>query len=413
MNWGVTNLIKKNPGKKLYFSYESIDVSNQIGNIVQLTIMYNDGTATSYNALLTYNLTNNLYTIPNDTSNISYAQFIIYSNNSNNNTDDYSVTIVKPQLQFGETALPYSEYGTPQEKELDLESYNKLNYDNNTNLENYYYNENGVRTESVNTAYINQKITNIKASTTYYLSFKQRVSTPTVRLCEYTSNGTFIQRTLITSKQTITTNSNTSYIIASTDKKSSSYFEELQLSEGSIEKPYQAYYHYELYENGYFSRENGKWFLNNEWGKYIFNNDLTQNGIDTNSVKLLTPALNIEANLTPIQLGNYTYSNLFSKSIAMENYTGLNGTTSSKKIRISLGLEYVTTYAEAYQKLANLIIVYPLETTSKIEITNQTLINQLNDIYKLMSYDGTTIIETECEEGNLPILVSASALKGE
>lgn len=27
-----------------------------------------------------------------------------------------------------------------------------------------------------------------------------------------------------------------------------------------------------------------------------------------------------------------------------------------------------------------------------------------------MSYDGTTIIETECEEGNMPIIISASAL---
>ena len=110
VNWNVTSLIKNNPGKKLYFSYEDIDVSNQLNVIVQINIEYNDGTANSYIPLLYHYLSHSSYTISDDTSNIKYATFGIYSNNSPNNTDDYSVTIVKPQLQFGETALPYEKY---------------------------------------------------------------------------------------------------------------------------------------------------------------------------------------------------------------------------------------------------------------------------------------------------------------
>lgn len=108
--WDITSLIRNNPGKKLYFSYEDIDVSNQINVIAQINIGYNDGTANNYIPLLNHDLSHSLYTIPDDTSNIRYVNFGIFSNNSANNTNDYSVTIVKPQLQFGETELPYEKY---------------------------------------------------------------------------------------------------------------------------------------------------------------------------------------------------------------------------------------------------------------------------------------------------------------
>ena len=92
--------------------------------------------------------------------------------------------------------------------------------------------------------------------------------------------------------------------------------------------------------------------------------------------------------------------------------TNLNGTNTlfiyadeMKSLTRNEAIEYLNN--------RNVKFILPLITPSKTEITNQTLINQLNDIYKLMSYDGTTIIETECEEGNMPIIISASALKGE
>lgn len=414
VQWDISESIKNNQGKKLYFSYESINVSNQVGSIAFLRLSFSDGTAASYNTLLNHNLEHISYTIPNDTSNINKAFFAIYSNNSSNNTDDYSVTIVKPQLQFGETALPYSEYGTPQEKELDLEGYNKINYDNNTNVEKYGYNANGNKISTLD-YYINQKNENIKPSTAYYLSFKQKVGTPNVRFCEYKKDGTFIQRTSITSKQTITTDSNTDYVIVSTEKTSSAYFEELQLSEGSTEKPYEAYWKLEVYENGYFSRENGKWYLNNE---YINLSDYT------NLMSFITSISGINRwgisvpNCKTAHVGsNSAYSTHFKLIAAGQTYnqiegfhiTNLNGTNTlfiyadeMKSLTRNEAIEYLNN--------RNVKFILPLITPSKTEIPNQTLINQLEEIYKLMSYDGTTIIETECENGNMPIIISASAL---
>lgn len=108
--WTITDLIKNNPGKKLYFSYDNINVTNQEGTIAQINITYNDDTPNAYIVLLNHNLNHNSYTIANDTSNISSVIFNIFSNNSNDNTNNYSVVIEKPQLQFGETAKTYEEY---------------------------------------------------------------------------------------------------------------------------------------------------------------------------------------------------------------------------------------------------------------------------------------------------------------
>lgn len=53
---------------------------------------------------------------------------------------------------------------------------------------------------------------------------------------------------------------------------------------------------------------------------------------------------------------------------------------------------------------------YPLETPTDTEITDTSLINQLEDIYNIQSVNGTTIVEIN---GNLPMIMKCRALKGE
>ena len=53
--------------------------------------------------------------------------------------------------------------------------------------------------------------------------------------------------------------------------------------------------------------------------------------------------------------------------------------------------------------------IYKLATPTTTPITDTTLISQLNNIYKLKSYDDTTNISVS---GNLPMIIEASALKG-
>ena len=56
-------------------------------------------------------------------------------------------------------------------------------------------------------------------------------------------------------------------------------------------------------------------------------------------------------------------------------------------------------------------VYYVLETLTYTQITNTTLINQLEDLNKIIGQGGTVIIETESEEENAQLIVNASALK--
>ena len=58
-------------------------------------------------------------------------------------------------------------------------------------------------------------------------------------------------------------------------------------------------------------------------------------------------------------------------------------------------------------------IYYGLSTPTEETITDTTLINNLNAIYNLMGYDGTTNMTIISANGNAQLLVEATALKGE
>jgi hypothetical protein len=60
--------------------------------------------------------------------------------------------------------------------------------------------------------------------------------------------------------------------------------------------------------------------------------------------------------------------------------------------------------------LTGLKILYPLATPTYEEITNTNLLNELNELEKMMSYNGTTNISVS---GNLPMILDVTALKGE
>ena len=77
--------------------------------------------------------------------------------------------------------------------------------------------------------------------------------------------------------------------------------------------------------------------------------------------------------------------------------------------------EYGTTTLENFKtwlSTHNTIIWYLLAEPTDVPITDTTLINQLNALYYARSYDDETNISTSCEEGNMPMKINASALKG-
>lgn len=109
----------------------------------------------------------------------------------------------------------------------------------------------------------------------------------------------------------------------------------------------------------------------------------------------------------------------YSRAVALCNYYtkgDINGMT-TQCFNIG-GLKYIgitsdiSTLANFNTFITNnsIYVYYVCQTPTDIEITNTTLINQLNNLEKAQSYNGVTNISSN---GNLPIVLGVSALKGE
>lgn len=107
--WDVTNLIKTNIGKTIYFNYESVDFSSGNKPTVQLTIKMSDDTV-NYVGFLTATFKKQTYTIPSDAATtITSAMLNVVCNNTST-SGEYSITIVKPIISFNENDT-YEQYG--------------------------------------------------------------------------------------------------------------------------------------------------------------------------------------------------------------------------------------------------------------------------------------------------------------
>lgn len=162
----------------------------------------------------------------------------------------------------------------------------------------------------------------------------------------------------------------------------------------------------------YIHRVGADWYIHKEIGKYVANDDLTGNGIATNTVGLLTPTLNITASLGNDDLGAKSKCNLMSTKNINNIISSLSGTTSVNKIRVNLNKNYCTDYATAntFLKNNNMTIYYGLATPNEILITEPSLINQLNALdYDGQSYYDVTNIMTEGQD--LAPIITVDALE--
>ena len=146
-------------------------------------------------------------------------------------------------------------------------------------------------------------------------------------------------------------------------------------------------------ENYNVELESGAWYKKGVIDKIAGSDNFATNGIDTNKIDFLTPVLNVEGNLQANTFSQMCCCNLL--QTVMTNYTGINGTTSSKKIRISVSKEYASTYDEAKQLLADIVIYYIQETPTYTKITDPTIISQLEALRKAKWFKGVNHWWTE------------------
>lgn len=106
-SWSITDLIKANAGKTLYFTFEKYDRTNATSAGVNLQI--NDGTTVSYHTLVDSNNKPIPYVIPTDVSNINAVSFRVLPNNSST-AKASTFVITKPMLSIGSDKPEYEPY---------------------------------------------------------------------------------------------------------------------------------------------------------------------------------------------------------------------------------------------------------------------------------------------------------------
>lgn len=175
-----------------------------------------------------------------------------------------------------------------------------------------------------------------------------------------------------------------------------------QLSLGDIELAKIGNYRDYIYKN------EGKWYKHSEIGV------LTANGIEDWQDR---PNYNLADRfvcsglVNSLQNYHQGYANYFKvkwNDATDYPYLDYNGT----QLLINFSAKGTTSLEQFKTWLSthNLLGYYKLKTSTDTEITDTTLINQLEDIYNMQSVNGTTIVEIN---GNLPMIIKCRALKGE
>lgn len=169
------------------------------------------------------------------TSNTNYINFRCFTADF---TADFAT--LKVQLEEGSTATDYVEH---QEQNLPFTLDRSKNlYNNNALVTNYYINVSGDFVLGSNGDTFIETIIEGNLASRYVISFTERVDNAYVRF-SFFNGDTFISRTLLATSNTNTTvPANTTKIYIHTDKKSTKYFTNLQIEEGSTATSYEPYF---------------------------------------------------------------------------------------------------------------------------------------------------------------------------
>lgn len=276
---------------------------------------------------------------------------------------------------------------------------NLFNKDNTNIIDNYYLNDSGVET-SGNNFYI-YPYTIVKPNTTYSI---QPYRNFTACYCFYDINKNFISSIRIGSiNQDFTTPANCQYLRMSIRKND---INEFQLEESSTATTYEAYTGatypvnlgiIELCKIGTYQdriyKKNNKWYLEKKINKHTING--SEEWRYTNGVMYSLNAITdyITSNDNICYCDKYKSVNNISGSSALTTNNTCCFYINTNNIRFYVR-DNIYSNADTYKTwLAtnNLLVYYVLATPTTTEITDTTLVNQLNALYNATIYPITNI----------------------
>lgn len=150
----------------------------------------------------------------------------------------------------------------------------------------------------------------------------------------------------------------------------------------------------------YFHKTDGKWYLHKETGEVDLGTLTWAKSSSGNKYSTtITPPYKWAGNDVML-CSSYTFDGIGNSTVG---YYGANGTfrygynvsSSTSYSEMYFANESISTQTDFKTSVNGVLLYYPLQTATNTEITNSTLISQLNAISKAKTYDGSTTIVQE------------------
>lgn len=190
----------------------------------------------------------------------------------------------------------------------------------------------------------------------------------------------------------------------------------LQLEVGTATS-YEPYYNYEVAKidtaQDTIIKDNGSWYLHKEVGKEVFDGSNDESWIYVLSNNKSIHYISITSKTTNKYGLISNYYNYAGTSFVWQTIQNNQMADESGNSVVFIRNDNITSVADFKTWLSthNTEIFYVLATPTNTEITETTLINQLEAIRRAQSYNGITNISQTNED--LPFILDLEALKGE
>ena len=321
----------------------------------------------------------------------------------------------------------YEAFKTPQTQLISLGVENLFDKDNPNIVVSKYLNSSGVETND--SAFSISDYIKVQPNTTYtMIPFQNKGAC----LCYYDNSKTFISGvSLYTINSTFTTPNNCYYIKTSFGKAEAS---DIQIEKGSKSNSYVAYGKTPIelckignYEDRPFKADNdddfyktldsatkqtltyGKWYLHKEIKKAILGTDISFSSTTGGYYSASVNDYSISGN-TPYCYWYKGKSNIGAISGIDDKQIAFNESSSPYPRLYLKDSDYSSaTTLNSDLSSNNVCIYYVLATPTNTEITDTTLINQLDNLQNLNSYNPTTNIMQE--NNDKPFILDATLLK--
>ena len=310
------------------------------------------------------------------------------------------------QLEKGDQATTYESY-ISRTFPVNLKSKNLFDKDN-ANILNAKYSNEVVTTDA------NERMLYIpcKPNTTYTL---YHIATSPMRNSIGTTQtlpeiGVTIEDGVYSSisPKTITTNANAKYIVwqfyalNDTSHTEQQILDTIQIEEGSQATDYEPYYDIELCKidtyQDYLYKSNGKWYKYNAISKVVLNGSETWNTMGwssgRNAYSVNINGIKQTTNQSDISLVQTNYFKTYSQTNLVNNNYGVSNRAGNHQIIVRYDEKTTSSDLKQWLSTHNTIVYYVLDTPTSTEITNETLISQLDALYTAQLNNGINNINT-------------------